>query len=52
MNQFEMVVCESFFDTLNDAEIDDVTCMNHAQTFENSDFRCWPKIYENMTDQL
>ena len=52
MNQFEMVVCESFFGTPNDAEIDDVTCMNHAQTFENSDFRCWPKIYENMTDQL
>ena len=52
MNQFEMVVCESFFGTPNDAEIDDVTCMNHAQTFENLDIRCRRSIKENMTDQL
>ena len=50
--QFEVVPCENFLDALNDFEIDDVMCMNHAQTFENPDFRCRPNIWENMTGQL
>ena len=42
--QFEVVPCENFLEALNEFEIDDVMCMNHAQTFENPDFRCRPNI--------